>query len=402
MKFTIFEKHSTLTERLQLPPMIKKILDRLLLFSIGTLFLSMQDISAQSVAVWLIALSLTALGLYFDEKRAAIGLPLFYGVLCLFFPALLFFLPVICYDGFWHRCLWCFVCLLPVIVHWERFPLWVWIVTASGLFASALLSYGTRQSSFLSAELIRLRDTATERDMLQQTRNRQLLEKQDSEIHLATLQERNRIAREIHDNVGHMLTRSILQIGALRTIHREEPLHEQLCGINDTLNEAMTSIRQSVHNLHDDAIDLEQAVRDSLQDIEDTYRVTFEYDMSRGIPREIKYCFIAIVKEAVSNIVKHSDGDAVALKLREHPAFYQMLIEDNGHGYLKEEPRTAGSRSFTGSEKRASESGSSLRDIPGDSGGIGLYNMRERVQALGGTLHIRSENGFHIFVTIQK
>lgn len=66
--------------------MIKKILDRLLLFSIGTLFLSMQDISAQSVAVWLIALSLTALGLYFDEKRAAIGLPLFYGVLYLFFP----------------------------------------------------------------------------------------------------------------------------------------------------------------------------------------------------------------------------------------------------------------------------------------------------------------------------
>lgn len=35
-------------------------------------------------------------------------------------------------------------------------------------------------------------------------------------------------------------------------------------------------------------------------------------------------------------------------------------------------------------------------------GGIGLYNMRERVQALGGTLHIHSENGFHIFVTIQK
>ena len=381
----MFEKHSALTERLQLPPMIKKILDKLLLFSIGTLLLSTQDVTAQSVAVWLIALSFTALGLCFDKKRVVIGLSLFYGVLCLFFPALLFFLPVICYDGFWHRCLWCFTCLLPVIPHYGRFPLWMWLLGAFGFFASALLSFGTRQSSFLSAELIRLRDTATERDMLQQSRNRQLLEKQDYEIHLATLQERNRIAREIHDNVGHMLTRSILQIGALRTIHREEPLHEQLCSVNDTLNEAMTSIRQSVHNLYDDAIDLEQAVRDSLRDIEDTYRVTFEYDMSRGIPREIKYCFIAIVKEAVSNIVKH-----------------QMLIEDNGHGYLKEEPRTAGSRSFTGSEKRASESGSSLRDIPGDSGGIGLYNMRERVQALGGTLHIRSENGFHIFVTIQK
>lgn len=100
--------------------------------------------------------------------------------------------------------------------------------------------------------------------------------------------------------------------------------------------------------------------------------------------------------------MKHSDGDTVTLKLREHPAFYQMLIEDNGSGRLKEDLRTAGNRNFTGSEKRAAESGYSLRDIPGDSGGIGLYNMRERVQALGGTLHIHSENGFHIFVTIQK
>jgi signal transduction histidine kinase len=42
------------------------------------------------------------------------------------------------------------------------------------------------------------------------------MEKQDYEIYLATLRERNRIAREIHDNVGHMLSRSILQIGALK------------------------------------------------------------------------------------------------------------------------------------------------------------------------------------------
>lgn len=355
--------------------MLKRIFDKILLFSIGTLLLSMQEITSESVAIWLTALTFAALGLYFDNKRAVVGLLFLYGILCLFFPMFLLFLPVICYDGFWHHCPWYFVCGLSALPHWERFPLWIWMMVLSAIVTSALLSYSTRQNSLLSTELIRLRDTSTERDMLQQVRTRQLLEKQDYEIYLATLQERNRIAREIHDNVGHMLTRSILQIGALRTVHREEPLHGQLSSVSETLNEAMTNIRQSVHDLHDDAIDLEQAIRDSIRDILDTHQVAFEYDMSRHVPREIKYCFIAIVKEAVSNIIKHSDADTVTLKLREHPAFYQMLIEDNGHG-----------------------SG----ECPLDCEGIGLYNMRERVQALGGTLHLNRENGFHIFVTLKK
>lgn len=64
-----------------------------------------------------------------------------------------------------------------------------------------------------------------------QEKNKNLMEKQDYEIYLATLRERNRIAREIHDNVGHMLSRSILQMGALITIHKEEPLHGQLAGV---------------------------------------------------------------------------------------------------------------------------------------------------------------------------
>lgn len=352
--------------------MTKGIFDEVLLFSTGTLLLITQGITTASVFVWLITLTVISLCLYFDRKGATIGLLLLYSALCLFFPSLLLFLPAVCYDGLHRRLPWCLACALLILPFWQRFPLWVWFVVLFGLLASALLSYGTMQNQILSAELIRLRDTATERDMLQQARTRELLERQDYEIYLATLQERNRIAREIHDNVGHMLSRSILQMGALTTVHQEQPLHEQLLSINRTLSEAMTSIRQSVHDLHDNAIDLEQAVRDSFRDMQENYRITLEYDMSRSVPRDIKYCFIAIVKEALSNIIKHSDGDTVVLRLREHPAFYQMLIEDNGHGSRPE------------------------------GEGLGLYNMRERVQALGGTLHIRRENGFHIFVAIQK
>lgn len=56
--------------------------------------------------------------------------------------------------------------------------------------------------------LTALRDQITEKNMQLAEQNLRLAEAQDNEIHLATLRERNRIAREIHDNVGHMLTRS--------------------------------------------------------------------------------------------------------------------------------------------------------------------------------------------------
>lgn len=204
-------------------------------------------------------------------------------------------------------------------------------------------------------------------------RNRELMEKQDYEIHLATLRERNRIAREIHDNVGHMLSRSILQVGALYTIYKEEPLHGQLVSVNDTLNQAMNSIRESVHDLHDDSIDLEQAIVEATKEIKEKYRLHFEYDMSSSVPRKVKYCFITTVKEAISNIVKHSNADEIMIILREHPGFYQMSIEDNGTQKLRnKEP------------------------------GIGLTNMRERVEALRGILRIDDKDGFKIFISIAK
>lgn len=352
--------------------MIKQILDKLLLLLIGTVLLTRQEITAETVVIWLLCLCLASLCLYYDKRQIVAGLLIVYGVLCLCLPGLLVFLPVLCYDAFRNRCWWCFAYALLAVPWWDRYPADIWVVVGIGLLAASLLAYSTQRSQELSASLIRLRDTATERDMLLRERNKELLEKQEYEIYIATLKERNRIAREIHDNVGHMLSRSILQVGALGTVHKEEPLHAQLLSVNDTLNAAMTSIRQSVHDLHDEAIDLEQAVRECVREMEENYSISIEYDMSREVPRKVKYCFITIVKEAMNNIVKHSNADKVTVILREHPGLYQLSVEDNG------------------SVSR------------GDGEGIGLVNMRERVQALGGTLHIRREQGFHIFVSIQK
>ena len=300
--------------------------------------------------------------------------------------ALMFFLPLLLYDCVRMRSWKAGVitgvgvlCQMVWFVQGEigvfRFVLWCFT-----LILAAIFSVRTERSLKLAQEVIHLKDSSTELRLAMQKRQQDLLEKQDYEIHLATLQERNRIAREIHDNVGHMLSRSILQMGALQTIHKEEPLHGQLVAINDTLSQAMNNIRESVHDLHNESLDLKQALREVTDEFRDKYEIAFTYDMSAAVPRNVKYCFLAITKEALANVVRHSNATRVSLYFCEHPGFYQMLVEDNGTDIKVKEAQIA----------KAQVSG------------IGLSNMRERVEALGGTIAFLTDKGFEIRISVPK
>ena len=300
--------------------------------------------------------------------------------------ALMLFLPLLLYDCVRMRSWKAGVitgagvlCQMVWFVQGEigvfRFVLWCFT-----LILAAIFSVRTERSLKLAQEVIHLKDSSTELRLAMQKRQQDLLEKQDYEIHLATLQERNRIAREIHDNVGHMLSRSILQMGALQTIHKEEPLHGQLVAINDTLSQAMNNIRESVHDLHNESLDLKQALREVTDEFRDKYEIAFTYDMSAAVPRNVKYCFLAITKESLANVVRHSNATRVSLYFCEHPGFYQMLVEDNGTDIKVKEAQIA----------KAQVSG------------IGLSNMRERVEALGGMIAFLTDKGFEIRISVPK
>ena len=243
-------------------------------------------------------------------------------------------------------------------------------------FSFAMSVYCCR-INLLRAELLAMRDNTAEHDMLVAQNTRQLLENQDNMVLTATLSERNRIAREIHDNVGHMLTRSILQTGAIKVINKDERLEKPLAQLQSTLDTAMDSMRKSVHDLYDESVDLRQALA-KLKPTDSAFAFSLEYDCEDDVPRDVKYAFIAIAKEAVNNAVKHSNGDEIRIIVREHPAFYQLEIMDNG---------------TTADERRLS----------GETGdGIGIKNIKERVAAIGGTMRIKADDGFMIFVTLMK
>ena len=221
-----------------------------------------------------------------------------------------------------------------------------------GCLLAAILERKTYKYDKMDIELRKTVDSGEEKALLLSEKNKALAEKQNSEIYAATLRERNRIAREIHDNVGHVLSRTILLTGAARAINKDQNLDSLLKGLDNSLNSAMDSIRSSVHDLHDDAVNLQETIKGIITDIK-IENVEFEYDMSEIIPREIKYCFISIVKEALANVSRHSNAKGCA-------------------------------------------------DYDKNTTGIGLKNMQERVNTLNGNLQINGEKGFRIFVVIPK
>ena len=266
------------------------------------------------------------------------------------------------------------------------------------------LQFRTEAEEKLRQDFMKLRDDSTEKNILLEEKNHMLVEKQNYEIYTATLKERNRIAREIHDNVGHLLSRSILLTGAAKAVSSSEAVSPLLDSLDISLNQAMTSIRTSVHDLHDESVNLRESVEGLISEFQ-FCPVSLDYDMGLEIPREVKYCFISIVKEALSNMARHSNATSAYVVMREHPALYQLCIEDNGKipessciSQSFSENRT--SDSFFGNPRHPQNTG--WYDFSTQNRGMGLSNIHDRLAPLHGTVQITTDHGFRIFITIPK
>lgn len=355
---------------------MNKITDKLAILFISVLFtIEYSGVGVCSVSVVLISVSLSAISQYFSGSRISLAVQFIYIILCVYSPVFCCMLPLMFYDIMHERTKYTLVMAAIVfVIDLKNFKVMEIMILLSCLAVSFLLEKHSSELADAKNMLIKLRDNSEEVNILLTEKNRYLHEQMNQEVNIAVLSERNRIAREIHDNVGHMLSRTLLQMGALMVINKDENVRTELENVKGTLNEAMTSIRESVHNLHDDSVDLKSTVTELTKTLGDHFNVNLDMDFSENISKEIKFCFIGIVKESISNIIKHSNGDCVYITIREHPAFCQLVVEDNG-----ENDGT----------------------VSGD--GIGLENMKNRAESLGGIFKYYCEkNKFKIFVSIKK
>lgn len=383
---------------------MRKITDEGFLFLYGAGLLVTAETGIPAVITILFACIYTCVNLVGEEKYLHYIMTIAFVAAGIVFKEMWMFLPVVLYN------MLCFyspvyigvggiivACEAPAFR--EYYGLEKEMLIVAGLAAAVLLYGRTRRLNELEQEYKRARDDSRELTLMLEKKNQDLLEKQDTEVYLATLKERNRIAREIHDNVGHMLSRSILMVGALKTVNQAENLKVPMEQLDQTLNEAMTNVRQSVHDLHDESVNLKE-VMESLAEEFRFCPVQLTYDMGYDIPKEIKYSFIAITKEALNNVMRHSNANEVKILARERPGLYQLIIEDNGT--LDERIRPNGDREEYAEKESAGKTGNTRKTENTECSGIGIKNMKKRVRILGGTIQIQKENGFRIFITVPK
>lgn len=180
---------------------------------------------------------------------------------------------------------------------------------------------------------------------------------------LAAADERNRLAREIHDTLGHYLTVIHVQLEAARAVVRSEP-ERALLAINRAqalARDGLTAVRQSVKALREDTrvdgigeqlASLTDAVRD------ENFSATFA---SSGTPRPVSPAIgLALHRttlEALTNVRKHANANHVEIGLSFRPDNrIQLRVRDDGKGATKL------------------------------NGGFGLSGIRERAEQLGGTV----------------
>ena len=245
---------------------------------------------------------------------------------------------------------------------------------------AALLALRTVQEEAARRSLHAVRDDLREKVLTLQDTNAQLLQAQDYELRAAALAERTRIAREIHDGVGHLLTRLLLQVKALQIVHREEPgVVADLDTLDGGLDEALDSMRRSVHALSDDGEELATSLNllGSRCGIDS---VSVDCSTEAEPPAAVARCVVAVVREALTNAVRHGGARSARVAVTDYPAFWQVTVDNDGIVPAEGEPAAAG------------RGGS----------GLGLRSMTERVEALGGRVRITPRPRFTVFATIPK
>jgi signal transduction histidine kinase len=188
----------------------------------------------------------------------------------------------------------------------------------------------------------------------------------------ATLEERNRIAREIHDSLGHSLTALNLQLETALKLWQSNPTKAQsfLARAKELGSNALKDVRQSVSTMRSHPLQeksLEQAIAILLEDfyrstgISPICRFTIDYN----IPIEISTAIYRIIQESLTNIAKHGNATTVKLEIITITGSLWMMIQDNGKGFNLKQNTT----------------------------GFGLQSMRDRTLALGGEFNIHSVPG---------
>lgn len=196
----------------------------------------------------------------------------------------------------------------------------------------------------------------------------------------ATVEERNRIARDLHDSAKQQAYAVAAQLGTARLLYEADPTsaEKHLVEAEKLVNDLRKELTGLIRKLRPVALQgqglapsLEQFIEEwsAQNEIQVDYRVRGE----RAITYEVERTFFRIAQEALANIARHSEAAHVVITLAYTPTSVAMNIADDGKGFVPSQIKT----------------------------GVGLRSMRERAGLLGGTLTVMSAPGKGALIAVK-
>ncbi|MGZ5317222.1 MAG: sensor histidine kinase [Actinomycetota bacterium] len=201
---------------------------------------------------------------------------------------------------------------------------------------------------------------------------------------LATVEERERIARDLHDDLGQLLGYLTTKIQASRELvatGRSDAAAEELGDLEDATRSLSAQVREAILGLRtsvgpDRPLGLAIEEYTAEFGIQAGLRTTFSGSVKAGgtLVSPARYQVMRIAQEAMSNARRHAAATSVAVALDEHDGAFELSVSDDGSGF---DPAAAAR-----------------------TGRFGLTTMAERARAVGGSLDVRSVVGEGTVVTL--
>ena len=246
----------------------------------------------------------------------------------------------------------------------QKLPNWIPFLQSAVVFGSAV--FFTAVFTNISIRDVRRREEIERLAAELEAANRELQTYAARAEELATEQERNRLAREIHDGLGHYLTAMNVQSQVVVTL-----LDQDVARARD----ALADVRRSVAALRSDPFLAENLYNSLLPLVEESHNAGLDTGLvvngqARRLPAALELTLYRAVQEGLTNVRKHAQASRVMITLDYRPKQVGLRIQDDGAGSLLR-----------------------LEQLSNLKSSFGLIGLRERVQLLGGSMDIITAPG---------
>jgi signal transduction histidine kinase len=239
------------------------------------------------------------------------------------------------------------------------------------IYGGGFFFFGTYANALIRADAAR-RESQALLNELQET-HRQLQEYAARIEELVIVEERNRLAREMHDTLGHRLTVAAVQLEGAQRLIPQDP--EKAAGMVGTVRE---QVREALSELRNTVTTLRTPIEADLRLCGSLKRLATHFEQATGLtvhqvlpeerpdlPGTHRLALYRAAQEALTNVQKHAEASQVWLVLNVHDEAVTLLVSDDGRGV----------------------------SLSADQVAFGLRGLRERAEQLGGELHLEPRPG---------